>query len=321
MKATPKPTAGDRLRRVLAMVPWVVANPGRPVAEVAERFGVPEADLLKDLEVVWMVGLPPYSPDSLVDVVIDEGKVWINYADFFSRPLRLSPAQALALLASSDALLSVPGTDPEGPLSRALAKLGETLGGGSDDSVEVDLGTAEAGLLSQLREAAAAGTEVEIDYYSYNRDDRSTRIIAPWRVSSSGGSWYVEAWCHMADGERIFRIDRIEAARPTGEVSNHRPDDGEPAVEVFHPRPTDPRVTMRFEPRARWVVETYPCEQIEIADDGTVEATLVVTAVPWLERLLVRLGSDVKIVDASALPEAASLANDAALRILGRYQS
>jgi proteasome accessory factor C len=61
-----KPTAGDRLRRVLAMVPWIVANPGVTVTEVADRFGVPEGELVEDLHVVWMVGLPPYTPDALV---------------------------------------------------------------------------------------------------------------------------------------------------------------------------------------------------------------------------------------------------------------
>ena len=102
-------TAADRMRRVLAIVPWIVANPGQKVGDVAARFGLTEAALLDDLGVVYMVGLPPYSPDALVDVQIDdEGRVTIRLADFFSRPLRLTPGQGLALLASSDGLLSVP---------------------------------------------------------------------------------------------------------------------------------------------------------------------------------------------------------------------
>jgi proteasome accessory factor C len=315
------PTAGDRLRRVLAMVPWIVANPGVLLGDVAHRFDVAEADLLKDLNVVWMVGLPPYTPDSLIEVVIEDGRVWINYADFFSRPLRLSPAQALALLASTDGLLSIPGTEADGPLARALDKLGGAVGVGSDDAIGIDLGTAEAESLSELRAAAASGRDVEIDYYSYGRDDHSSRRIAPWRVYASGGAWYVEAWCHLAEGERIFRVDRIDALRPTGEPSSHRPDDSGPTVEVFHPRDSDPRITLRLSPRAVWVAETYPCEDIHVGDDDTVTARLVITATPWLERLLVRLGADAEIVDADQLPGATELAGDAARRILARYQS
>ncbi|MDH3296245.1 MAG: hypothetical protein OER95_18150, partial [Acidimicrobiia bacterium] len=78
-------TAADRLRRVLAVVPWIVANPGHAVSEVAARFGLSENDLLADLGVVFMVGLPPYSPDALIDVQIDDkGRVTIMLADYFS---------------------------------------------------------------------------------------------------------------------------------------------------------------------------------------------------------------------------------------------
>ena len=312
-------TAGERLRLLLAMVPWIVANPGQTTNDVAGRFGVSEDQLIRDLEVVWMVGLPPYSPDTLVEVVLDEGRVWIKYADFFSRPLQLSPAQALALLASSDALLSMPGTEPDGPLTRALAKLGEALGVGPDEAIDVDLGAAEAGVLAHLRQAAEAGTEVDIAYYSYNRDDHTQRTIAPWRITASGGAWYVESWCHLANDERIFRVDRIESARPTGALSEKRPDGSEPSASVFHPREGDPRVSLRLQGPARWVIETYPCEEVVQNADGTIDTTLAITATPWLERLLVRLGPDATVIAAPGMPAAATMASDAAHRILGRY--
>ncbi len=313
------PPAGDRMRRVLAMVPWIVANPGVRLADVAARFELDEKDLLSDLEVVYMVGLPPYSPDSLIDVVYEEDRVWINYADFFSRPLRLTPAQGLALLASTDALLSLTGTEPDGPLARALQKVASSLGMRDDETVDVDLGSAEPALLDLLRTAASEGSEVEIDYYSYGRDEHSTRTIAPWRVLASTGAWYVEAWCHLAEGERIFRVDRIEAARPTGRKSELRADDSAPDALVFHPRRDDPRITIRLEPEAAWVADVYPCESVTIEADARVTATIVVTALPWLERLLVRLGPLVEMVDTSELPEASGLAAAAARRLLRRY--
>ena len=104
-----------------------------------------------------MVGLPPYSPDALIDVQIDdEGRVTILLADYFSRPLRLTPGQGLALLASSEALLSVPGTDPRGALARALDKLATAVGVERADAVDIKLGVAEESVLDQLRTAVAA---------------------------------------------------------------------------------------------------------------------------------------------------------------------
>lgn len=186
-------TAGERLRRVLAMVPWIVARPGVAVAEVADRFGISEAELVADLEVVWMVGLPPYTPDALVEVTMEDGRVWIQYADFFARPLRLTPAQGLAMLASSDALLSMPGTDPTGPLARALDKLAKALDVDVDGSLDIDLGAAGSDHLVPLRQAVERREWVDIDYFSYGRDELTHRRIAPNRMTANGGAWYVEA--------------------------------------------------------------------------------------------------------------------------------
>ena len=315
-------TAGDRLRRVLAVVPWIVANPGHRVADVAARFGLREADLLADLEVVYMVGLPPYSPDALIDVQIDdEGRVTIMLADYFSRPLRLTPGQGLALLASSEALLSVPGTDPDGALARALDKLAQVVGVDGADAVDIRLGSAEHDVLDQLRTAAADSTEVEIAYYSYNRDARTERQVAPWRVFAEAGNWYLHAWCHTAEGERIFRVDRIESLVPLDRPARVKPDGESERVGVLDRRDGMARVTLRLDPDAAWVVDSYPSERVEEQPDGRLLVELAVTEIPWLERLLVSLGTQAEVAAADGIEDAHRLGRDAADRILARYQS
>jgi proteasome accessory factor C len=310
------------MRRVLAVVPWIVANPGRRVTEVAERFGLTEAELLADLNVVFLVGLPPYSPDALVDVEIDdEGRVFIRLADFFSRPLRLTPEQGLALLASSDALLSIPGTDPAGALARALDKLGSALGFGPDDALDVHLGSADGSVLDQLQEAVTNPVEVELTYYSYGRDERSTRVVDPWRVFAEGGAWYLQGWCQRARGERVFRVDRIEDLTVTDRLSRHRPPAGASGGGVFQPGPDDPRVVLRLAPEAAWVADAYPVTVLERHPDGRQDVEVVVTAVPWLERLLIRVGPGLEIIGRDGLEEAEQLASRAASRILARYRS
>lgn len=312
-------TAGERLRRVLAMVPWIVARPGVPVADVAERFGIPESEIIADLEVVWMVGLPPYTPDALVEVSMEDGKVWIEYADFFSRPLRLTPAQGLAMLASSDALLSMPGTDPTGPLARALEKLASALDVDVDGSLDIDLGAAGAEHLDPLRIAIERRTWVDIEYYSYGRDELTRRRIVPHRITANGGAWYAEAWCSRANGERLFRLDRIASLDLTDEESG-RPLPDREADGVFTAEPGLDRIRLRLRPAAQWVVGTYPCEDIERNDDGTISVTLAVTAERWLQRLLLRLGADADVEPDGSFAGAEGLAAAAARSILARYQ-
>ncbi len=318
-------SASDRLTLMLAAVPWIVANPGHTMAEIADRFGMDTDALEAELDVLWMVGLPPYTPDTLIEIVEDPETLGltIRFAEYFARPLRLSHGEALTLLAASEGLRSLPGGEAEGPLDRALAKVGATLSPEAAKAIDVDLGSAEAEVLAALRLASSEGTEVEIRYYSANRDAVAERVISPWRVFAQDGSWYVDAWCSQAEGERIFRLDRIEGFKSLGSVSPHRPDDSAVVSEdrnmVFHPRAGDPTVTLKLAPNSAWVVETYPTQSHSVGNDGSVEATLVVTAMPWLERLLLQLGPNVEVLGQSGLGDVGQLASQAALRLLARY--
>src|SRR5690606_28482880 len=150
--------------------------------------------------------------------------------------------EGLALVAAGRALLDVPGADRDGALASAIAKLAETVGGRALD-VELDAGDEH---LEALREAAAAGERVEIDYCSHGADALRTRLVDPRTVFHSSGHWYVEAFCHRAGDDRLFRVDRVRALRGTGERFPVAPAGELP--EVFHPRPDDPRVTLELEP-------------------------------------------------------------------------
>ena len=77
-----KIAATDRMARLVAAIPWIVAQDGASVDEIADRFDYPRDLLLGDLQdVVFYVGVPPYTPDTLIEVTIDDDMVWISYAD------------------------------------------------------------------------------------------------------------------------------------------------------------------------------------------------------------------------------------------------
>ena len=104
-RATPPRTA-ERLGRMLVIVPYVVRHPGCSISEVASLFSVKPEQLRRDLDLLFMSGLPPYGPGDLIDVEVDEDdRIWITMADHFSRPLRLSRSEALALTLRSAELL------------------------------------------------------------------------------------------------------------------------------------------------------------------------------------------------------------------------
>jgi proteasome accessory factor C len=307
---SPRTVAGTEIQRILAIVPWIVAHPGASKEEIATRFGMTAEQLDEDLALVLMIGVPPYSPGDYLDVDDDGEFVTIRLADQFARPLRLTPAEGLSLLAAGRTLLAVPGSDPEGPLATALAKLGHVL-----DLPEFAVKVGEPTYLEAVRAAAARGERVEIDYWSAGRDELTTRCIDPALAFFAMGEWYLSAYCHRANAERMFRVDRIRALRATGERFEATSGDDEIA-EVFRPRAEDPRVTLELAPSAQWVAEAYPAESVTTRPDGTVEVILAVSEPAWLDRLLGRLGPEARVL---APDDARPAGGDAARRVLARY--
>lgn len=315
-------TAPDRVARLLAVIPWIAAHDGPTLDEVCARFGIPRRKLEDDLAILTLVGVPPYTPDTLIEVTIEGDRVWLRFADVFARPLHLTPEQGLALVAAGTASQSLPGGDGEGPLATALTKLAAVLGVEPGEAVSVALGETRPGVLEALRAAAARGRRIRIDYYTYGRDARSTRDVDPAAVFAHDGAWYLRGWCYRAGGERLFRVDRVvdvvvldEAVAP-GHGEARSPGDG---PRGFALAGRVPRATIEVGPAGRWVAETYPVDEVTPIGDGWQRLRLPVTAAPWLERLLVRLGPEARVVAADD-PALVTAGPRAASRILARYQ-
>jgi proteasome accessory factor C len=166
-----------------------------------------------------------------------------------------------------------------------------------------------------VRDAVENRSAIAIVYYSSWRDERTERTIHPQSVFAEQGDWYVIADCLLAGDERRFRIDRISELAPTAETFTHR-SVARPDSSWFTPGPDTVEVTLALRAGAAWVAERYPMLAVRRTADG-VEADLVVVNERWLERLLLRLGSDVTVL----APERwRTLQTDAAVRLLSRYQ-
>ncbi len=308
---SPRPVVEDELRRVLALVPWLVAHPGARKDDVAARFGISRERLERDLALILMIGVPPYSPGDYIGVDADGETVEVWLAPYFRRPLRLTPAEALVLLAAGRALLAVPGSDPDGPLGRAVEKLGTATGG-----AEVDVSLGRPRFLADVREAAAAGETVEIDYWSAARGEAGTRLIEPGPPFSVMGEWYTDAHCHLRGEPRVFRIDRIQGLRGTGRHFDAAGREAGPP-ELMAPGGRTRKVVVELPPGAAWVAETYPADEVVEHRGGAQTVTLRVGEPAWLERLLLRVGPGATVTEPA---EWRDLGREAARRVLLRYR-
>lgn len=304
----PRPTS-ERLRRLLVMLPWLMERGEVTVEEMCNRFELTEAELVKDLELAAMCGLPPFV-DEMVDVFIDEGTVFAGVPRLFTRPLRLTAPEGFALLAAARVAMQLPGADVDGALARALSKLAAALG---DDAVVME--TPQPPAAAMIVAAAQRNACVRINYWSAAADQRSERVITPRRVFFDGGNWYVIADDQRSGELRTFRIDRIEQASLTGEVDVPR--------EVEVPRGDSwfaddelPAALLKVAATGNWVADRYPTRSVQPDGEGWL-IELPVASERWLRDLLLRLGADARVIEPAAWVD---LGAAAARELLRRYE-
>ncbi len=309
----------DRLGRMLVIVPYLVRHPGAELSEVSRLFDVTQDELRRDLDLLFMSGLPPYGPGDLIDVDVDEdGRVWITMADHFSRPLRLTRSEALALYLRGTELASTAGL-PEAPaLASSLQKLREGLGPETlgAAAIESAAGASPPPHLAALRTAAQEHRRVRIEYFAGSTGQWSTRQVEVEAVFSSIGNWYAVAWDVDADGERLFRVDRIRSVEETGQTFTPRGLEGA-GRPLYTLTEHDVAVRLRLGPGARWLAEYYATTDEREREDGTIEVTLPARQLGWVATLLLGVGPEAQIVDP---PELRERLHDMADRTLRRYR-
>jgi proteasome accessory factor C len=291
--------ASDRLRRLLVLVPYLVKHPGTELAEITRLFGVREDELTSDLNLLFVSGLPPYGPGDLIGVAIEDERVWIDMADYFSRPLRLTRTEALALYLRGTALAVTPGLREATALASALRKLEERLGpetlGELAERVEAAEGGKPAETLDALRKAVAGNERVRIEYYAASSAETTAREVDPEEVFFAIGNWYVAAFDHHSGEERLFRADRIRSVEPTGETFEPRGLAGAGRA-LYTPTERDVPVRLLLHPAARWVGEYYEVDAETETPAGDLEVQLPASRLEWVARLVLRLGGEAEVL-------------------------
>jgi len=308
--------ATARLSRLLTMVPWLLNRPGVELGEAARHFKITEAQLVRDLELLFVCGTPGHMPDDLIAAEWDSGRIYLSNADAIARPLRLDPDEAIALIAGLRTLADLPDlNDSDDPraVDSALAKLSAAAQDAVSAAKRLDIdlvpgplrsGPAEQALRT-VREGLRRNRRLRLRYLVAARDEITERDVDPMQVTSIDGRWYLEAWCHRAEGVRLFRLDRVADLRVLEEDGTPPPQAVSRAGDenLFTPSPDDLVVTLEVEPRGRWVAEYYPVEQTEELPGGRMRVVLRVASPDWIPRLVLRLGGAGRIVGPPGLAE------------------
>jgi proteasome accessory factor C len=289
---------------------------------------------MEDLNLLFVCGLPDYTPADLIEVSIAEDQVFIRMADYFARPLRLTRTEAIPLYLKAQALVNLLQDTADGrsglkelaSLRTALEKLGKALlpqeGGVAEltKRIKVQVESGEAKWLELLREAVTERKRIDLEYYTYTRDNMTRRKVDPHLVFASLGHWYFSGWCHMVQDKRMFRLDRIKSIELT-EERFEPPEDADaelPPPLVYAPGPDAVLVRIRVATGiSDWLTDYFHMESTKDLRGGRQELTFRVPADREFERLLLRFGSDVEVVEPVEL---ADRMREAAKGILALYE-
>jgi proteasome accessory factor C len=273
-------TAAQRTSRLLALLPWLASQDEVGVDEAALEFGISRKQLLMDLATLTFTG-PDQGGGGLVDIDYEDGTISVLNTQGIDRPLRLTTAEAAALVVGLQVLEQVPGTHDKEAITRAQTALKEAAGKAAEAVAVRVRSSGYPGVAAAVTEALAGGRALEIQYEGAARDVVSTRAVDPIRVLVAEGFTYLEAYCRRAKATRLFRLDRIVAATVLSEASQPHP--AEDSSELFdHVTET---LILDLAPQSRWVIERYPTTSVQERPDGSVVAQLPLADPEWAVRL------------------------------------
>ncbi|MGA9526150.1 MAG: WYL domain-containing protein [Myxococcaceae bacterium] len=289
-----KPSVHERLRRLLFLVPYVSKNPGISVDALAKELGVGREALLEELDLLTMVGRPPYQPDDYIDVYVENDRVYVDLDQRLSAPPRLTAAEAAALAASAELLRPAAGE----ALESALRKLENVIPPQARERYremhrKIDAGPAAPSELAPLVRAVVDRREVEFDYFSHGRGSTERRCVRPLELFSHRGQWYLAAFCNTRGDERLFRVDRIQNL-----VGTERTFEPAQTRQAVIPNPAQGgEVRVRFSRVvAPYVLERFG-DDARPAPDGAVDVRVSGESERWLTQWVLSFGGEAEVME------------------------
>lgn len=292
--------ATERLRRLLAVLPVLSNETELPHAELERRTGVDAETLLDDLRALTDRVDEPRGWIESVGIVFESERVSVR-TSHFRRPMRLTVPELCALELGLAMRGAAAAADERAPIDRARARVraaivATTRGAEEGLWAAVPPSIPRADIVAPIRDAARNHTKIRIAYRAGGAVEARERIIRPYVLVPTHGTWFVIAWCEESGEERIFRADRIESVEPLAETFES-PDiasfDALAEGKPFHFGDAGTLV-VRYSPRiARWIAER---ENVPVAEDGSVTVEHPLADAKWAVRHVLQYGPDAEVL-------------------------
>lgn len=235
----------SRVARAMDIIPYVLENPGISIEKLAAKFGVNQKQIIKDLELIFLCGLPGYTPYELIDLTFEDGLVTIIDPQLFDKPRKFTETEGVIITLGLILLKkSISDTDRIQSIDDLTSKLSAKF----KVSLSTSIGDYDKPVFyDEILRSINKGTNLTIEYISISEDLVSHRSIKPMRVSIKNGFYYLYATDLEIESDRIYRIDQIKSlaeVESKGEIQINKDSDLEDFI--FELRVRDQLITEKY---------------------------------------------------------------------------
>lgn len=293
--------------RLFGLLYLLLGRGDMTAAELAVKLEVSERTIRRDVDALSAAGVPVYMERGR------GGGVRLLPEFVLSRSL-LTPGERDEILSALQALRVTGASGGE-----LLERLGALFGGIQQPWMDADFSDwgsspARRGDFELIRRAIVEKRPLGFRYAAQD-GGLSERVVEPAMLRFRGMSWYLQGWCRLRRGWRVFKLSRMEGLRlldgqftPRGET---------PELGVSGPEMPAVDAVLRFAPSAAYrVLEEFEPRQIERLPDGGFLVRARWPAGSWGAGYVLGYGSSVEVLSPPAL---AMRVREEAARIVERY--
>jgi proteasome accessory factor C len=300
--------AAQRALRTMDLVPYILENPGISTIDLAAKFSVTQKQIEKDLQLIFLCGLPGYTPYELIDLTFEDGIVSIIEPQVLTKPRNFSSNEMVVIKLGLEILREINVNEPNklDKISTLLQKVHRET---DQDSVLLAKEISSSPYYSVINTAISQRKQLSIEYQSVSKDQLSTRLIVPYNLSMLNGNLYLSAYDMDRQSDRVFKLDLISKCEigERTELDLVKSTSIDQIVELM----VDVKLTNFIERNTSIIVDQ------RLTADG-IKVTLKVNNLEWISRAVISYAPNISVISPIALSE---MIEQRAKNLLNAYSS
>jgi predicted DNA-binding transcriptional regulator YafY len=300
--------AAQRALRTMDLVPYILENPGISTIDLAAKFSVTQKQIEKDLQLIFLCGLPGYTPYELIDLTFEDGIVSIIEPQVLTKPRNFSSNEMVVIKLGLEILREINVNEPNklDKISTLLQKFHRET---DQDSVLLAKEISSSPYYSVINTAISQRKQLSIEYQSVSKDQLSTRLIVPYNISMLNGNLYLSAYDMDRQSDRVFKLDLISKC----EIGERTESDlvKSTSIDQIVELMVDVKLTNFIERNTSIIVDQ------RLTADG-IKVTLKVNNLEWISRAVISYAPNITVISPIALSE---MIEQRAKNLLNAYSS